>query len=153
MTKNKSAYHLQINGSKYEWNQKNITGLEVKELGKIPAGEELFLKIKGKKEDESIADNTSVDLDTPGLDQFYSEAKEKVTIVVNTRPKPWDEKKITYDQVVKLAFPDYVENAASVYTVTYERGPKQNQEGTMVKGDRVFVKDKMNFVVSMTNRS
>jgi hypothetical protein len=54
---------------------------------------------------------------------------------------------------VVLAFGTYDSNSAKVYTVTYDRGPNQNQEGSMVKGDVVFVKDKMIFNVTATDKS
>jgi hypothetical protein len=40
-----------------------------------------------------------------------------------------------------------------VYTVAYEDGPKQNPEGSMLKGAIVFVKDKMIFHATATDRS
>jgi hypothetical protein len=95
-------------------------------------------------------------LSRPGIEKFYSKQVDEfvpVTIIVNGRPKPWEERKINYVQVVKLAFPNYVENEATVYTVTYTNGPKQNEEGSMVKGDKVFVKNQMIFNVTATNRS
>jgi len=148
--------HLIINEMNYKWEQQYITGAEVKQLGNIPQSEKLFLAIKRPWEDEPLSDETKVDLARPGIEKFYSghvDEFKPVTIIVNGRPKPWEERKINYEQVVKLAFPDYVANEAIVYTVTYTNGPKQNEESSMVKGDVVFVKNQMIFNVTATNRS
>ena len=148
--------HLIINEKNYKWEHQFITGAQVKQLGNIPQSEKLFLAIKRPWEDELILDDTKIDLARPGIEKFYSKQHddfEHVVIVVNGRPKNWAERKINYEQLVKLAFPNYVENEAIVYTVTYTNGPKQNEESSMVKGDIVFVKNQMIFNVTPTNRS
>lgn len=148
--------HLMINEKNYKWEHQKITGAQVKQLGNIPQSDKLFIVLKRPWEDEPISDDTIVDLSRPGIEKFYSKQADEfvpVTIIVNGRPKPWEERKINYEQVVKLAFPNYVENEATVYTVTYTNGPKQNEESSMVKGDVVFVKNQMIFNVTPTNRS
>jgi hypothetical protein len=76
-----------------------------------------------------------------------------IMIIVNGREKARDEKTISYEQVVKLAYENYADNGDIVYTVDYVRGPHQNPEGSMVKGDVVHIKNKMVFNVTATNRS
>lgn len=148
--------HLIVNETSYKWEHQFITGAQVRELGKIPKEDKLFLAIKRPWEDEPITEETKVDLARPGIEKFYSKPKdnfESVVLIVNGRQKNWAERKITYEQVVKLAFESYVENEAIVYTVNYTEGPKQNADGSMVKGDKVFVKNQMIFNVTPTNRS
>lgn len=83
-----------------------------------------------------------------------TEKHEKpLTIIVNAQPKPWDEKEISYDQVVKLAFPNPPPNVVITYTVEYERAPGKHPEGSLVKGQSVHVKDGMIFNVTETGRS
>jgi len=151
-----NVLHLIINETNYKWEHQFITGAQVRELGNIPKGDKLFLAIKRPWEDEPVTDETKIDLARPGIEKFYSKPHdgfEPVTIIVNGKPKIWAERKINYEQVVKLAFPNYLENEAIVYTVTYTSGPKQNEESSMVKGDVVFVKNQMIFNVTPTNRS
>jgi len=148
--------HLMINENNYKWEQQYITGAQVRQLGNIPHSDKLFLAIKRPWEDELISDETKIDLARPGIEKFFSSHVDDfkpITIIVNGRPKEWSERKISYEQFVKLAFPNAVENEATVYTVTYTNGPKQNEEGSMVKGDKVFVKNQMVFNVTATNRS
>ena len=145
-----------INEKNYKWEQQYITGAQVRQLGNIPQSEKLFLAIKRPWEDEPILDETMIDLLRPGIEKFYSSHVDDfrpISIIVNGRPKEWNERKISYEQIVKLAFPNAVENDTTVYTVIYTNGPKQNEEDSMVKGDVVFVKNQMVFNVTPTNRS
>lgn len=77
---------------------------------------------------------------------------KEFTIIVNTRPKIWKEKRISYEEVVILAFGSYSEDPNIVYTVTYSKG-EDRHEGSLVKGESVKVKDGMIFNVTQTNKS
>jgi glycosyltransferase involved in cell wall biosynthesis len=146
--------HLTINNKRYDYHQEYITGAEIRMLGNIPDDDEIFLAIKKPWEDELILDNKQVNLARPEIEHFYSKDKHiKITLIVNGRPKLWNEKTITFEQVVVLAFGPYDPNPNRVFTVTYDKGPHENPEGTMVKGDRVCVKDKMIFNVTCTDKS
>ncbi len=103
-----------------------------------------------------IENHEEVDLARPGIKRFYSKKQDDhlpFIIYVNGKEKPWNHRKISYEQVAKIAFPNYSENSQTVYTVTFTDGPGQNPEGSMVKGDVVFVKNKMKFNVTATNKS
>lgn len=150
----KHVLHLTINGKQYEWHQQYITGAEIRRLGNVPSEDEIFLAIKKPWEDEPIASDTKVNLARPEIEHFYSKDKhQKVNLIVNGRPKTWSENAITFEQVVVLAFGSYDPNPNKVYTVTYDKGPHENPHGTMVKGDKVCVKDKMIFNVTCTDKS
>ncbi|MBS1578040.1 MAG: multiubiquitin domain-containing protein [Bacteroidetes bacterium] len=150
----KHVLHLTINGKQYEWPQQYITGAEIRKLGNIPPVEDVFLAIKKPWEDEPIVDDTRINLARPEIEHLYSKDKhQKITLIVNGRPKPWAEKTITFEQVVILAFGSYDPNPNKVYTVTYDKGPHENPHGTMDKGDKVCVKDKMIFNVTCTDKS
>lgn len=152
--KSKSVLNLTINGKNYEWHQEYITGAEIRRLGNIPAEDEIFLAIKKPWEDEPVHDDKQVNLARPEIEHFYSLTKDfKVAIIVNGRPKQWNEKTITFEQVVVLAFGNYDPNPDKVYTVTYDKGPHENHEGSMVRGSKVYVKNKMIFNVTATDKS
>jgi Multiubiquitin len=142
---------LTINKESFEWPQEYILGAEIRKLGHIGPEELIFLAIKKPWEDELIKDDTRVNLARPEIEHFFS--KKTVTLIVNGKPHEWDKHTICYDDVVKLAFPGEAPNANRVYSVTYDRGPKENPEGSMVKGDCVCVKDKMIFNVTPTDKS
>jgi hypothetical protein len=76
-----------------------------------------------------------------------------VTLIVNGRKKPWHEKKISFREVVELAYGTYDPSPNVSYTVTFSKGPDQNPEGRLVDGKSVRVKDGMIFNVKRTNKS
>lgn len=143
-----------INGKKFDWSEQYITGADLKKLADISYEDELFLKIKEPWKDELIANDTRVDLARPGIEHFFSKEKPvKIALIVNGREKQWEQETISFEQVVALAFGNYVENSNTSFTVTYKNGPERNPQGSMVKGDIVFVKNKMIFNVTATDKS
>jgi hypothetical protein len=85
-------------------------------------------------------------------DQVVSEkeSSKEHTIIVNGRPKKWSEDEISFEQLVKLAFPDAQPNPNTIYTVTYKKGGDQ---GSLVAGASVHVKPGMIFNVTATDKS
>ncbi|MDP1644419.1 MAG: multiubiquitin domain-containing protein [Thiobacillus sp.] len=80
----------------------------------------------------------------PGHTKSYS-------IIVNGRPREVTEHKLTYQEVVKLAFPDDQPDQNTLYTVAYAN--PHGKDGTLVDGQDVMVKNGMSFNVTKTNRS
>jgi hypothetical protein len=75
---------------------------------------------------------------------------QTVTIIVNTKPLSWSEKKITFEQVVELADPGQPYNPEGT-TVEYSRG--HGPDHSLRPGQTVEVKDGMVFDVEPANRS
>lgn len=71
-------------------------------------------------------------------------------IIVNARPKEFDGERISYLQVVQLAFPGEV-TGEIVYTVTYVS--PHLPDGTLVEGQDVEAINGTKFDVAKTNRS
>jgi hypothetical protein len=143
---------LVIDNKEYEWTEQYITGEQLIRLASISQESDLFLKISPPWQDEVILPETRVDLARPGIEHFYSRERT-VFLVVNGREKPWGEREITFEQLVILAFGNIANNPNTVFTVTYKNGPEKNREGSMVKGDKVFIKNKMIFNVTATDKS
>ncbi|NOU48059.1 MAG: hypothetical protein HOO86_13500 [Bacteroidales bacterium] len=148
----KPVLYLIINKKRYEWHQEYITGIEIRELGNIPPDEEIFLAIKKPWEDESIPNDKQVNLARPEIEHFYSNPKE-VIIVVNGTPHKWEKPRISFKEVIILAFGQYINKPTMVYTVAYEDGPKHNPEGSMFADQEVFVINKMIFHATATDKS
>lgn len=150
----KHVLQLYINGKQHDWTKQYISGAEIRKLGNIPHTEEVFLAIKRPWEDEPIALDTKVNLARPEIESFYSkEKRQKFELIVNGRLKTWAEINISFEEVVVLAFGSYINNPDKVYTVTYDKGPNENPDGIMDKGDKVVVKIKMIFNVTCTDKS
>jgi hypothetical protein len=82
--------------------------------------------------------------------QNAHEKAKTVAIIVNTRPHQWDEKEITFEQVVELAFPGQPYDPAGT-TVEHSRG--HGKDKSLRPGENVRVKDGMIFDVEPANRS
>lgn len=150
----KQNLRYSIDEKNFETDKQYIKGSQIRKQGNIPDDFQIYLSNKKPWDDDLIVDEEIVDLARPGKEKFYSKKEiTEFTIIVNGREKQWNEKAITFKQVVELAFGNYNDNPDAVYTVTYAKGPQQNPEGSMVKGDVVFVTNKMIFNVTATNRS
>lgn len=80
---------------------------------------------------------------------------ENLVIIVNGMDKilPIGTKKLSYEEVVKLAYGNYVNSDTVIYTVVYSNGPIENKKGTMVKGSIVAVRKGMIFNVGRSDKS
>lgn len=87
--------------------------------------------------------NDQADL-APGQNKSYN-------IVVNGRPRIVTEHKLTYREVVLLAYPDATQDENVLYTVTYAN--PHGHDGTLAEGQVVVIKEGTVFNVGKTNRS
>lgn len=63
------------------------------------------------------------------------------------------QRRLSYWEVVRLAFPDATPNPKILYTVTYSKGPSENPSGNLQDKQTVFVKEGMVFDVTPTDQS
>jgi hypothetical protein len=75
------------------------------------------------------------------------------TIIVNGRQKVVTEKEISFAKIVALAFDNPPTGENIIFTVTYRKGEVDKQEGTLVTGETVKIKDGMIFNVTATDKS
>lgn len=71
-------------------------------------------------------------------------------VVVNGVEKSVDHDVLTYDDVVRLAFPQ--PNPQTIYDVSFEKA-KEPKEGELVAGQSVTIKENTEFDVHDTGRS
>lgn len=150
----KKKLKFSINKKPFTWYKQYIRGIQIRELGNISIDDDLFLDLKEGWQEDQILDDEIVDLARPGKEKFFSKPKLKeFTIIVNARPHIRKEEKITFEQLITLAFGTYEDNPNKGYTVTYSRGCEPKPEGTMVKNSSVCIKNKMIFDVTATDKS
>ncbi|MBN9379885.1 MAG: multiubiquitin domain-containing protein [Chitinophagaceae bacterium] len=148
----KKKLTITINKVSFEWGQEYITLEQIRELGKIAQDHEIFLEIARPGEDELVTAGKPINVALRGTEHFHDRPRE-IIIIVNGTPKKWDKDKITFREVIILAFDIYIDRPTMVYTVAYEDGPHQNPEGSMVRDSVVFVKNKMIFHATATDKS
>lgn len=73
-------------------------------------------------------------------------------ITVNGRPRTVFEKKQTYRDIAKLAYPD-ADFEKFQFTIVYFKGEQDHKEGDLVEGESVNVKDGMVFNVRRSDKS
>lgn len=78
---------------------------------------------------------------------------KEITIIVNASPKSVKKGKLSYEEIVELAFPGHPADPNVEYIVTYAKGPDDKKEGDLTPGDSINVKDGMVFNVRTTNKS
>ena len=150
----KKKLHFTINGVPFIWYKQYIRGIQIRELGNISLNDELYLDLPGDWNDDFIENDEIIDLARPGVEHFISKSKPKeYKIIVNAREKLWNQHSISFEQIIELAFGSYDNNPNRGYTVTYCKGPKPNNEGIMVKGSVVDIKNNMIFDVTATDKS
>ena len=126
------------------------TGEALYALADVGAKFELFREAVGDAEDEFIArDQTLIQLTQDA--HFYSQKDYR--LIVNAREVFVESRRLTYDQVVALAFNPAPVGPDIIFTVTYRKGPRQNPKGSLAPGETVVIKNGMIFVVTQTNRS
>lgn len=128
------------------------TGVDLYALASIPEGKDLFREVTGDHEDEIVArDRTEIRLTQ---DQHFHSAKDrKFQIIVNLEQKIVHKRVLTFNQVVKLAYPHMQDGPDVIYTVTFKKAAGQPHEGTLDQGQTVEVKNGTNFHVRRTDRS
>lgn len=128
----------------------STTGEALYKLARLPKNRELFREVSGDHEDELVPrDETVIKLKKD--EHFYSQ--KAVTITVNGEPHETTETRLSFEEVVKIAYPVPPPGTCIEFTVTYRDGPRANPKGTLTAGHSVRIKNKMKFDVTATDRS
>jgi len=128
------------------------TGDVLYKLGRVAPGLELYREVRGDREDQPITNGPET-IHLKEFEHFHTGPAREFTIIVNSRKKQTPGPKITFDQVVALAFNPVPSGPNIVITVTYRHGPHQNPEGILAAGESVWIKNEMVFHVKATDRS
>lgn len=72
-------------------------------------------------------------------------------IIVNGRPRAVTDRRLSYAEVVHLAYPDCPADPNVIFTVSYAN--PHGRDGTLADGQEVPVRDGMSFCVGKTGRS
>lgn len=77
---------------------------------------------------------------------------KEISIIINGREKVVEDKKISYEQLIDLAFGNVDLTPNTVYTVTYSKG-RNEDKGSMIEGDTLTLKKGMVINVTRTDKS
>jgi hypothetical protein len=136
-------FKLTLNGHQLLWGKPIISGAVLYGLAKVGSQEAVFLKVPGG-DDRLIEPAELIDLAAPGIEHFVTGAKPLPTfdIIVNARQRIVNDRQVTFEQVVKLAFPDAQPDPNVVYSMTYRHAASEPHAGELGPGGAVDVKKK-----------
>lgn len=126
------------------------TGEALYELGHIAKHRELFKEVEGDHEDELIERNADP-LELTADEHFYSQ--KAITIIINADPVETTETRLSFEDLVKLAFDPVPTGPNILITIDYSKGPPANPKGSLLAGQTVKLKNRMVFDVTATDRS
>jgi hypothetical protein len=153
MENHKHEVRIHIDQRPYE-SPNPTTGEALYKLRQVQPGYDLFREVKGDKED-SVVENDDEPIHLREDEHFHSGPAQprRYTIIVNGQKKSITTKRVSFGEIVKLAFPTPPEGANILYTVSYEDGPRINPQGSLKEGQSVVVKNWMIFNVTATDKS
>jgi hypothetical protein len=153
MSEHENKHEVKIFIDQHPYHSLNpTTGEALYALGKVEPGLELFREVTGDREDPEVSNGPET-VHLKEDEHFHSGKPKTYTIYVNGQEKTITTKTVTYEQIVKLAFPDPITGQNIIYTVGYEDGPHKNPSGSLMPGGKVYVKDGMIFDVTPTDKS
>ncbi len=130
-------------------------GVDLYELGHVSEGRVLYKEVQGDHEDKLVRiDDPKIHLTED--EHFHTgEPHEKYHIItVNTEPVVVDHDVLTFDELVKIAFPVRPTGQDPEFTVSFEHAKSTPHHGDLPVGGTVTVrKHGTIFDVDHTNRS
>ena len=144
------VFSLTINERGYEWGAEEIPVSAIRLHAAIPDDHELILDSEG---DRVLEDDDVVRLKGKGVERVRSRPAELICIIVNTRQKFVAPGRISFAQLVALAFPDLPIGPNTAFTVSFRKGRGDKPEGTLIEGESIKVKKGMVFNVSATDKA
>jgi hypothetical protein len=148
------TFKLILDGRQVEWGKPILSGAVLYKLGNVSGDQAAFLSVPGGC-DKLVEPTDLIDLNAPGVEKFVVAAKPPKTyeIVVNSRTEIVSKEKVTYEQVVQLAFPG-AHGPTVVFAVTYRHAQSNPPAGELAAGGSVLVKHKGTiFNVTKTDKS
>ena len=153
MSEHEHKHEVKIFIDQHTYHSPNpTTGAALYVLGKVEPGLELFREVTGEREDPEVPNGPET-VHLKEDEHFHSGKPKTYTIYVNGQEKTVTTKTVTYEQIVKLAFPNPIAGQNIIYTVGYEDGSHKNPSGSLMPGGKVYVKDGMIFDVTPTDKS
>jgi hypothetical protein len=146
------VFKIMVDHRQIQWGATTINGKTIKLLAGVDgATHDVWLR-GAPQQDRLIEDDELVDVTAAGLEKFVI-THRKLSIIVNGRPKEVNQSRLSFVEIIQLAFPDEVFNETIAYTVTFTRGPSSNPEGSLVEGASINLKNGMVFNATATDKS
>ena len=128
-----------------------ITDQQLRDLANppLPDGDRLWLDIVDAPDDPIAHDELIVLED--GMRFFSRPLTFKV--IVNGRPRTVEQRQLTFEQIVSLAFPDDPATPETIHTVTYSHAVAPKPTGSLHPGETLTIKNGTILSVTATVKS
>lgn len=135
-------FKLTLKGHELEWGKPALLGRHLYELGKVDQDEAVYVEVRGGT-DKLVEPSDLIDLMAPGVEHFIVGPKpvKNYEITVNARSKIVDHQRVTFEEVVRIAFPD-VHDPNIRFSMTYRHAQSEPHAGELGPGGAVEVKRK-----------
>lgn len=134
------TFKFTLNERQLMWGNPDIPGSALYLLGNVGDGDAVFRDVRGGA-DHLVEPSDIINLSAAGIERFITAPKPPTTyeIKVNGRPRTINDKHVTFEQVVQLAFPG---TSASniIYSMTYRHAASLPHSGDLAAGGSVEVK-------------
>ena len=125
----KKLYDFFVDAIKYQTDQTSLTGLQIKELAKVPANYQLFLEEQGETPDKEISDSMQVAMDDH-VRHFY--AVPPATFGFNPIEQQLNDFKQTQSKKNEVGFESLTNGSYLVKVSAVDIGPGWNRRTTDV---------------------
>lgn len=145
---------IKVDDKQYDVEECFMTPLEIMDLAGVNPDRFYLKEIRKGNVEVSYKDDVEHKIAITKTSCFVSCEREEIKcVIVNAREKAWNNEKISYEDVVKLAYGNVPNNPNAIYTIVYKNGVPSKPEGSLAKGAVVYVKNKMIFNVVPSNKS
>lgn len=134
-------FKFALNDRQLAWGRPDLLGSVLYDLADASSDEAVFLEVRGG-EDRLIEPDDRVNLDAPGIERFITAPRPKkgFVILVNSVEETVPDKHVTFEQVVKLAYPDAPPETNVKFSMTYRNAASLPHAGELGEGGSVEVK-------------
>ena len=134
-------YKFTLNDVQIPWSKPVIKGTDLYDLAKVSTEEAVFLVVPGGK-NRLVEPDELIDLTAPGIEHFISALKPATTfeIIVNAQPHIVNDRQVTFEQVVQLAFPGCQSESNVTFSMTYRHAASKPHAGELGPSGKVEVK-------------
>ena len=135
-------FKLTLKGHELEWGKPALVGSYLYDLAKVGKDEAVYLEVRGGT-DKLIDPGDIIDLTVPGIENFIVGPKpvKNYEITVNARDRILDHQLVTFEEVVRIAFPG-VSDPNIRFSMTFRHAESNPHAGDLGPGGAVEVKPK-----------
>ncbi|MFL9897869.1 multiubiquitin domain-containing protein [Paraburkholderia fungorum] len=147
-------FRFMVNARQVVWGHPRLDGELLYALALSEPGDAIFQIVKGES-DRLVERHEEIDLSLPGVEHFEKRPRpsHEFLIVVNGREETVKERRVTFEQLVALAYAGEPPMPNITYSITYRKVASVPHSGELAAGGHVEVQNGSIFNVGRTIQS